>query len=55
VPWFQGVFRTAPLSGSQLAIVFIVPLVVLLVVEAEKALVRRGLLHRAAFPQFSAR
>jgi len=55
VPWFQGVFRTAPLTAGQLVIVFLVPLLVLAAVEAEKALVRRGWLHRAAFPQFSAR
>jgi len=55
VPWFQGVFRTSPLTAGQLAIVFVVPLVVLAAVEAEKALVRRGWLHRRAFPQFSGR
>ncbi len=51
VPWLQDIFRTTALSPAQLAVVFVVPLVVLLVVEVEKLLVRRGVLHygEAAF------
>jgi Ca2+-transporting ATPase len=55
VPWLQGVFRTQPLTASQLVIVFSVPLMVLLAVEAEKALVRSGRLYREAFPGAGAR
>ncbi len=55
VPWFQGVFRTQPLDAGQLLIVLVVPLVVLVVVEVEKALVRSGMLYRRAFPQAGAR
>jgi Ca2+-transporting ATPase len=45
VPWLQDIFRTTALSPAQLAVVFVVPLVVLLAVELEKLLVRRGVLH----------
>ncbi|HSO04174.1 MAG TPA: cation-translocating P-type ATPase [Candidatus Limnocylindrales bacterium] len=45
VPWLQGVFRTTALTPAQLAVVFLVPLVVLVAVEIEKLLVRRGVLR----------
>ncbi len=45
VPWLQGIFHTAALSAGQLAIVLVLPLTVLLAVEAEKLLVRRGILR----------
>ena len=45
VPWLQDIFRTTALAPAQLAVVFVVPLVVLFVVEVEKLLVRRGVLH----------
>jgi Ca2+-transporting ATPase len=46
VPFLQGIFKTAPLSLEELAVCFLLPLVVLVAVEAEKMLVRRGLLYR---------
>ena len=45
VPWLQDIFRTTALTPAQLAVVFVVPLVVLFAVEIEKLLVRRGVLH----------
>ena len=45
VPWLQDIFRTTALTPAQLAVVFVVPLVVLFAVEVEKLLVRRGVLH----------
>jgi Ca2+-transporting ATPase len=45
VPWLQEIFRTTALTPAQLAVVFLVPLVVLVAVEIEKLLVRRGMLH----------
>ena len=50
VPWLQGVFRTTALTPAQLAVVFVVPLVVLVAVEVEKLLVRRGVLHYGDVP-----
>ncbi len=48
VPVFQGIFKTAPLSAEELVVCLLLPLVVLVAVEAEKWLVRRGLLYRNA-------
>ena len=45
VPWLQDIFRTTALTPAQLAVVFVVPLVVLVAVEIEKLLVRRGVLR----------
>jgi Ca2+-transporting ATPase len=45
VPWLQDIFRTTALTPAQLAVVFVVPLVVLFAVEVEKLLVRRGVLR----------
>ena len=50
VPWLQGVFHTTALTPAQLAVVFVVPLVVLVAVEVEKLLVRRGVLHHGEVP-----
>ena len=50
VPWLQEVFRTTALTPAQLAVVFLVPLVVLVAVEVEKLLVRRGVLHYGDVP-----
>jgi Ca2+-transporting ATPase len=46
VPALQGVFGTVALGPAQLAVCGACALVVMLAVEAEKALVRRGLLYR---------
>ncbi|MGB8020866.1 MAG: HAD-IC family P-type ATPase, partial [Candidatus Nanopelagicales bacterium] len=46
VPWLRDVFHTAPLTAGQLVFVFTLPLLVLAAVEAEKVLIRRGLLYR---------
>jgi Ca2+-transporting ATPase len=45
VPWLQDIFRTTALTPAQLAVVVVVPLVVLVAVEVEKLLVRRGVLR----------
>ncbi len=50
VPWLQGVFRTTALTPAQLAVVVVVPLVVLVAVEVEKLLVRRGVLRYGEAP-----
>jgi Ca2+-transporting ATPase len=50
VPWLQDIFRTTALTPAQLAVVFVVPLVVLLAVEGEKLLVRRGVLRYRDVP-----
>jgi Ca2+-transporting ATPase len=47
VPALQPIFRTAPLTMAELAVCLVVSSAVFLAVEAEKALVRRGLLYRA--------
>jgi Ca2+-transporting ATPase len=46
VPLLNEVFKTAALGGRELALCFALPLVVLLAVETEKLLVRRGLLYQ---------
>src|SRR5579872_1134104 len=46
VPFFNDVFKTAPLSAAELALCLVVSSVVFFVVEAEKWLARRGLLRR---------
>ncbi len=50
VPWLQDIFRTTALTPAQLAVVFVVPLVVLVAVEIEKLLVRRGVLRYGEVP-----
>jgi len=47
VPFLQSIFKTQALSLDELAICFTLPLVVFLVVEVEKWLVRKGLLYQA--------
>jgi Ca2+-transporting ATPase len=46
IPFFNPIFRTQPLSLVELGVCFVLPLVVLVAVEAEKWLVRRGLIYR---------
>jgi Ca2+-transporting ATPase len=46
VPWLNGVFHTQPLTAAELALCFALSSIVFLGVEAEKALVRAGLLYR---------
>jgi P-type Ca2+ transporter type 2C len=48
VPWFQQIFRTEGLTGSQLAMCFGLALLVPFAVECEKFFVRRGLLYDIA-------
>jgi len=48
VPWFNPVFRTAPLSLGELAACLALSSVVFVGVEIEKALVRRGWLYAAS-------
>ena len=48
VPALQVIFRTTALDAEELALCLLLPLVVLVAVEAEKALVRRGLLYRTS-------
>ena len=43
VPWFNKIFRTAPLSPRELAIAFGLSCVVFLAVEVEKLIRRRRL------------
>jgi P-type Ca2+ transporter type 2C len=50
VPWLQDIFRTTALTPDQLAVVVLVPLVVLVAVEVEKLLVRRGVLRYGEVP-----
>jgi len=47
-PTLQGIFRTAPLSAGELALCFGFAALVLVAVETEKWLVRRGRLYRSA-------
>jgi len=46
LPPLQGLFNTAPLTPAEFAMCLALPLFVLLGVEIEKALVRRGLIYR---------
>jgi len=48
VPALQSIFNTAPLTVEELAVCALLPLVVLVSVEIEKLLVRRGLIRRGA-------
>ncbi|HWA59113.1 MAG TPA: cation-transporting P-type ATPase, partial [Gemmatimonadales bacterium] len=45
LPWANGIFRTAPLTAGELAGCLLLSGVVFIAVEAEKLLVRRGLLR----------
>ena len=45
VPFLQGIFKTAPLSGLELLICFAFAAVVFIAVEMEKWLVRRDLIY----------
>jgi Ca2+-transporting ATPase len=45
VPWLQGIFHTHALTPGQLVAVLVIPLTVLVAVELEKLLVRRGFLR----------
>jgi len=47
VPIFQPIFKTTPLTAEELTVCLTVPFVVLVAVEIEKLLVRRGVLYRA--------
>ena len=47
VPWLNAIFHTQPLTPAELALCFALSSIVFLGVEAEKALVRAGLLYRA--------
>ncbi len=46
VPALNPIFETAPLTAGELAVVLAASMVVLLAAEAEKALIRRGVLYR---------
>jgi P-type Ca2+ transporter type 2C len=46
VPALNPIFQTAPLTAGELGVVLAASTVVLLAAEAEKALIRRGLLYR---------
>jgi Ca2+-transporting ATPase len=46
VPWLQPVFKTAPLRAADVALCILIASIVLLAVELEKLLVRRGLIYR---------
>lgn len=46
VPIFQPIFKTTPLTVEELAVCLTVPFVVLVAVEIEKLLVRRGVLYQ---------
>jgi len=50
LPWLNAVFKTQPLDASELLLCLTLPLVVLVAVEIEKALIRRGLLYDIAIP-----
>jgi Ca2+-transporting ATPase len=47
LPWLQPIFRTTALTAAELGICLAVSSVVFLAVEAEKALIRRGLVYRS--------
>jgi len=46
VPFMNRFLHTTPLPARELAVCFLLPLVIVVAVELEKLLVRRGLLHR---------
>jgi len=46
-PPAQALFNTSPLSGGELTICLLLPLVVLVTVEVEKLLARRGVIYRS--------
>ena len=48
LPPLQSVFNTAPLTFAELTLCLVLPVFVLLGVEAEKALVRRGVIYPSA-------
>jgi Ca2+-transporting ATPase len=45
VPWCQEVLKTTPLTRQELAVCLLLPWVVLIAVEMEKALARRGWIY----------
>ncbi len=46
VPWLNGIFKTQPLTGFELAVCFAMSSLVFIGVEAEKWLRRRGVIYR---------
>jgi len=46
VPWFNTVFKTAPLDAIELGLCFLLAAVVFVAVEVEKWFVRRGVLYQ---------
>lgn len=46
VPALNAVFKTAPLSGAELAACLALSSLTLVVIEIEKFLVRRGLIYK---------
>ncbi len=55
LPVLNEIFHTSPLTGTELAVCFGLPAVVLVSVEGEKWLVRHGLLYTNTKPQSSPR
>ncbi len=51
LPLFNDIFNTTPLTPGELAVCFVLPLVVLVASEIEKWLIRRGRLYRSAAPE----
>jgi Ca2+-transporting ATPase len=47
LPWFNAVFKTAPLTAVELGICCLLALTVFAAVEGEKWLLRRGLIYQA--------
>jgi Ca2+-transporting ATPase len=45
VPWLNGIFATAPLSGAELGFCLLASTVVFVAAEIEKLLVRRGRIY----------
>ena len=48
VPFLNTVFKTAPLSLNELALCFVLPVIVFIAVEIEKSLFRRGLIYQTS-------
>jgi P-type Ca2+ transporter type 2C len=46
VPALNGIFKTQPLTGGELALCFFLPTAVFVAVETEKWLVRKGVIYR---------